>query len=117
MVFFVGCKGKPEESIVEVKNGDFKVDIRTQEFHHSGIRNVDVCIAESAHREFPKNKSQCVFHGYDFNKLSVKWQSQRVIEISFDCGRVDMFRNSAFVYPGGPVPEEFYITLSDTCNT
>lgn len=35
--------GKPtEENLTEIKNGAYKVEVRSQEFHHSGIRNVDI---------------------------------------------------------------------------
>lgn len=75
-----------------------------------------MCVAQVGDHQFPKNKRQCFLHGFDFTGLSAKWQSQHVIEVSFDCGRIDQFRNSAFVYPKGPIPEEFYVTLHDTCN-
>jgi hypothetical protein len=37
----------------------------------------------------------------------VKWEGPQVIEVSFRSGGVSRFTNSVFVYPGGPVPEEF----------
>ena len=93
-----------------------KVLVRSQEFHHSGIINVDICVTDSSNLAFPKNeKPQCFLHGYDFSGLSVKWLSQRNIEIAFDCGRVTTFTNSAFVYPNGPVPVEFHAILLDGC--
>jgi hypothetical protein len=42
------CMGKPDEKITEVRNGAFKVLIRSQEFHHSGIVNVDLCVANAS---------------------------------------------------------------------
>ena len=106
----------PNETIAEVKNGPFKVLIRSQEFHHSGTINVDVCVTETSKSAFPKNeKQQCFLHGYDFSGLSVKWLSQQNIEIAFECGRVTNFTNSATVYPKGPVPVAFYATLRDMC--
>ena len=116
LIFLQGCKRVTENAVSEVKNGNFSVLIRSQEFNNSGIQNVDMCVAQAADHQFPQNKRQCFLHGFDFTGLSVKWQSQHVIEVSFDCGRVDQFRNSAFVYPKGPVPEEFYVTLHDSCN-
>jgi hypothetical protein len=110
------CRGKPEESVTEVKNGAFKILVRSQEFHHSGIRNIDICVAEISSRGFPAKRIQCL-HGFDFSGLSVKWQSQREIEISFDCGRVSTFANYAVVSPDGSLPEDFHATLRDGCST
>ncbi|HEV2401063.1 MAG TPA: hypothetical protein VGS27_29285 [Candidatus Sulfotelmatobacter sp.] len=116
LAFMLFARGKPNETITELKNGPFKVLIRSQEFHHSGTINVDVCVTDSPNRAFPKNeKLQCFLHGYDFSALSVKWLSDQNIEIAFDCGRVTNFTNSATVYPNGPVPVAFYATLRDTC--
>jgi hypothetical protein len=109
-------RGKPNEKVTEARNGPFKVLVRSQEFHHSGTFNVDVCVTDSSNLTFPKNeKLQCFLHGYDFSGLSVKWLSQQNIEIAFDCGRVTTFTNSAFVYPNGPVPFEFHAILRDGC--
>ncbi len=109
------CRGTPDESVTEVENGPFKILVRSQEFHKSGIHNVDICVTETSNREFPKNKLQCFFHGFDFSELSAKWRGQREIEVSFRCGRVTYFTNDAFVYPKGPVPEDFHATLRDEC--
>jgi hypothetical protein len=91
--------------------------VRSQEINGSGIHNIDVCVAKASDSVFPKDKKQCFLHGFDFSGLSVNWKSKNTIEVSFQCGRVDQFRNSAFIYPQGPVPEEFYVTLRDSCNT
>ncbi len=117
LAFMVFASGKPNERITEIKNGPFKVLVRSQEFHHSGTINVDVCVTDSSNSAFPKNeKQQCFLHGYDFSGLSVKWLSQQDIEIAFEnCGEVTSFRNFAFVYPNGPVPVEFHATLRDRC--
>jgi hypothetical protein len=109
------ARDKPNETVTEVRNGPFKVLVRSQEFHHSGSINVDVCVTDSSSLAFPKSKQQCFLHGFDFSGLSVKWLSQQNIEIAFDCGRVTTFANSAFVYPNGPVPVEFYAILRDGC--
>jgi hypothetical protein len=53
------CDGVTEETITETKRDAFKVEVRTQEFHNSGIRNVDICVAETASRKFPNEKYQC----------------------------------------------------------
>jgi hypothetical protein len=100
----------------EIKEGPFKVVVRTQEMNHSGSQNVDVCVENASSSGFPDNKYQCFLNGYDFSGLSVKWQGPRVIEVSFRSGRVSHFTNSAFVYPGGPVPAEFHTLLCDGCN-
>ena len=120
-VFFMAlvlgsCWGKSEESVTEVKNGDYKIIIRSQEFHHSAIRNIDICVAQTSSREFPKDKLQCFLHGYDFSGLRVKWYSPRNIEVSFDCGTVTVFRNWAIVSPGQSVPLTFYATLREDCD-
>lgn len=110
------ARGKPSETVIEARNGPFKVLVRSQEFHHSGIINVDVCVADSSNPAFPKNeKLQCFLHGFDFSGLSVRWLSGRDIEFAFDSGRVTTFTNSAFVYPNGPVPVEFHARLCDGC--
>lgn len=116
LAFMLFARGTATESITELKNGPFKVLVRSQEFHRSGTINVDVCVTESSKSAFPKNeKQQCFLHGYDFSGLAVKWLSQQNIEIAFDCGRVTTFTNSAVVYPKGPVPIEFHATLREGC--
>jgi len=116
LAFMLFASGKPNETLTEVKNGPFKALVRSQDFHHSGSINIDVCVTGSSNSAFPRNeKLQCFLHGYDFSGLSVRWLSPRNIEIAFDCGRVPNFRNSAVVYPHGPVPVEFYATLRDGC--
>jgi hypothetical protein len=114
MLFLASC-GNPQETFSEVKNGEFKVVVRSQEFHNSAIFNVDICVAQTSSTKFPKSRQQCFFHGFDLNNLSVKWLSDHDIEVSFECGRVSRFTNSAFVYPSGPVPVEFYARLHDLC--
>jgi hypothetical protein len=110
--------GKPtEENVVEFKNGEFKIEVRSQEFHNSGIRNVDVCVADLASKEFPRDKGQCFLHGFDFSGLSVKWRSERDLEIAFDCGRVSTFSNFAILSQGRSIPVEFHATLHEACST
>ncbi len=111
--FMVFARGEPIETFTEVRNGPFKVIVRSQEFHHSGIINLDVCVSESSSPAFPGDKKpQCFLHGYDFSGLSVKWLSQRDVEIAFNCGRVTTFTNSASMLPHGPT---FNATLRDEC--
>jgi hypothetical protein len=110
--------GKPtEENLTEVKNGAFKVDVRSQEFHHSGIHNVDICVADAGSSQFPTDKGQCFLHGFDFSGLAVKWVSDRNVEISFACGRVSKFSNFAVMSKGQSLPVEFHASLNDECNT
>jgi hypothetical protein len=112
------CRGKPEESATEVENGPFKILVRSQEFRNSGIRNIDVCVAETSNRKFPKDESQCFLHGFDFSELSARWRSQREIEVSFRSGRVSYFTNSPSVLPvGSSIPVGFHATLCDGCDT
>jgi hypothetical protein len=109
--------GKPtEENLTEVKSGVYKVDIRSQEFHHSGIRNVDICVADITSNQFPTGEGQCFVHGFDFSGLAMKWVSERNVEISFACGRVSRFSNFAVMSKGRPLPIEFHATLNDECN-
>jgi hypothetical protein len=114
MIVLESCGGK-RESVTELKNGAFKIDIRTQEFHDSGSLNIDVCVADVSSREFPKKKIQCFLHGYDFSGFSVKWLSKQEIEISFDCGRVTAFSNYAVVSPDNSLPVQFHASLLDGC--
>ena len=118
LIILVGsCRGKPDESVVQVADGSFKILVRSQEFHKSGIRNVDVCVAAVSVAGFPKDKAQCFLHGFDFSGLSAKWRSHNEIEVSFSSGRVTSFANTAFVSSKGPIPAEFYVTLCDGCST
>jgi len=118
MVFLLqGCRRITEQSVSEVKNGNFKVMIRSQEFNNSGSKNIDICVANTSTDAFPDKRAQCFFNGYDFDGLAVRWQGPQVIQVSFRSGRVSRFTNSAFVYAGGPIPEEFHILLCDGCET
>ncbi len=117
VILLQACKRITEQTLSETTNGAFKVVVRTQEISHSGTRNVDVCVANASSSGFPEKKVQCFLSGYDFDGLSVKWQGPQVIEVSFTSGRVSRFTNSAFVYPSGPVPEEFHTLLCDGCGS
>jgi hypothetical protein len=112
-----GCRKVTEQSFSEVRNGNFKVMIRSQEFNNSGSKNIDICVANISAHGFPDKRVQCFLNGYDFDGLAVRWQGPQVIQVSFRSGRVSRFTNSAFVYPGGPVPEEFHVVLCDGCET
>ena len=108
--------GKPTgEKITEFKNERYKVDVRSREFHDSGIRNVDVCVADANSPAFPKDKEQCFLRGFDFSNISVNWRSQRDVEISFDCCRVTSFTNFAVISKGLTVPVEFHASLHEAC--
>lgn len=111
----ISCAKPTEEKVTAVENGDFKILVRSQEFHHSSIRNVDICVAETTSREFPKDKGQCFLHGFDFSGLTVKWRSERIVEIAFDCGRVTTFSNSA-ILTGVELPVEFGARLTESCS-
>jgi hypothetical protein len=111
-----GCRKPTEEKITEVRNNLYKVDVRAQEFHNSGIQNVDVCVADAESQEFPNDKLQCFLHGFDFSGLSVSWRSERDVDISFTCGRVVSFRNFAVVSKGRTLPVEFHASLREECN-
>jgi hypothetical protein len=117
LAMFLGSCAPTEESVAKVENGPFEILIRSQEFHHSSIHNVDICVASSGGRGFPRHKSQCFLHGFDFSGLSARWLPERDIQISFTAGRVTHFTNSAFVYPNGTVPVEFHTSLCDGCAT
>jgi hypothetical protein len=118
MVFLLqGCRKITEQRVSEVKNGDFKVMIRSQEFNNSGSKNIDICVANTSTHAFPNERLQCFFNGYDFDGLVVRWRSPQVIEVSFQSGRVTRFSNSATVYSEGGNPEAFHILLCDGCET
>ena len=89
------CLGPTEQSLTEVKNDSFKTEIRSQEFGHSIIHNVDICVADASGQGFPTDSNQCFLHGFDFSGLSAKWLSERNVEISFNCGKVVRFSNFA----------------------
>ena len=114
MIALVACS-PTEETVSAVENGPFKIVVLSQEFHHSAIRNIDICVAQTSSHEFPKAKLQCFLHGFDFSGLTVKWRGPHEIEVSFQCGRVTYFTNDAIVYPKGPIPEEFHATLRENC--
>jgi len=102
--------------MTEFRNGDFKIEIRSQEFNNSGIHNVDICIMPSSSLSFPTESSQCFLHGFDFSNLSVRWISARNVEVSFGCGRISRFTNFAIVTKEQSLPVEFHATLNDACN-
>lgn len=108
--------GPTEESVSAVENGRFKILVRSREFHHSGTKIVDICVAQTSSRNFPKAKLQCFLRGFDFDGLAVKWRGSHEIEVSFQCGRVTYFTNNALVYPNGPFPEGFHATLRENCS-
>ena len=114
MIALVACS-PTEETVSAVENGPFKIVVRSQEFHHSAIRNIDICVAQTSSPEFPKAKLQCFLHGFDFSGLTVKWRGPHEIEVSFQCGRVTYFTNDAIVHTKGPIPEEFHATLRENC--
>jgi hypothetical protein len=116
-VMVPSCSKPTHENITEVKNGQYKVAIRSQEFHNSSDYNVDICVAELSADRFPTDKRQCFLHGFDFNGLSAKWKSEQDLEISFDCGRVSEFHNFAFLSEARTVPIEFHATLLESCGT
>ena len=107
-------RGKPEEHVVELRNGAFKILARSQEFAHSGTHLVEICVAETSSGSFPQSGSQCFFRGFDLSGLSVAWQSERDIEVSFRAGYLTHFTNTASVIPKGTyVPEGFHTTVRD----
>jgi hypothetical protein len=108
------CKGRLDEHVTAVENGPFKILIRSQEFYHSGTVNIDICVAQTSSRKFPRRGS-CFLHGFDFDNLSAKWQSADVIQISFGCGYVTHFANDAVVYPKTDVPVAFHAILRENC--
>ena len=114
--FVVSCRKPTQENLEEVKNYSFKAVIRSYEFYHSSLFNADVCVAEANANTFPTDRGQCFLHGFDFSGLSVKWRSERDLEISFECGRVTTFSNFALLSEGREVPVEFHATLHETCN-
>jgi hypothetical protein len=116
MISSVGCSNPTEERFTDYKNGQYKIEVRSQEFHHSAIRNVDICVAQIDAQNFPGEKRQCFLHGFDFSGLSVRWLSDNDVEIIFDCGRVTSFSNFAVIAKNEPLPVEFHAGLIEKCN-
>lgn len=111
----LSCGKLTEERLTEVKNGQYKAYVRSQEFDNSGIRNVDICVADASNDRFPSDTRQCFLHGFDFSGLTVKWSGEDNVEISFSCGRVTKFSNFAFISKNHAAPVEFHATLNDKC--
>jgi len=111
------CRRVTEDTVTKIVNGPFAVEVRSEEFYNSGIHNIDVCVAASSARDFPKNEIECLMRGYDFSGLSIVWKSDREIEISFDCGRVSKFANYATVSRKDSLPVEFHARLIETCKS
>jgi hypothetical protein len=112
----LSCAKPTEESVTDVNNGSYKIVVRSQEFHHSAIRNVDICVTNVTSNEFPAANEQCFLHGFDFSGLAARWTSDRNVEISFACGRISRFSNFAVLSQGHAQPVEFHATLNDGCN-
>lgn len=115
VLLLCSCSKVTYKHVQEVKNGPFKVIIRTREFNNSGSYIVDVCVARTSEDSFPGTKYQCFLNGYDFDGLGVKWLSPDVISVYFRSGRVAYFRNSASVYIHGHISDEFHTLLCDGC--
>jgi hypothetical protein len=114
LLAFLFFRGKPVEHVVELRNGAFKILVRSQEFAHSGTQLIEICVAETSSGSFPQSESQCFFRGFDFSGLSVAWQSERDIEVSFRSGYLTRFQNTASVIPRGTyVPEGFHTIVRD----
>ena len=116
-LFSTGCRSTTENQVTEFNKGNFKIEVRSQEFNGSGTHNIDVCVVQSSSHAFPADKEQCLMHGYDIDDLSVEWQSDRDVNISFNCGRISSFRNYASVPVQGSSPVEFHAQLVDKCDT
>lgn len=115
--FVLTACAKPVDRIVEIPNGEFKIDIRYREYMKSGTINVDVCVADRGSTEFPTDGEQCFFHGFDFNKVSAEWASDSNIVITFDCGYLTVYQNFAAIRKGRETPDGFNAKLIDTCRT
>lgn len=111
LISLAGCRRVTEDTVTKYVNGAFAVEVRSEEFNDSGIHNIDVCVAPSSARDFPKNEIECLMHGYDISGLSIVWKSDREIEISFDCGRIEQFANGAVVSRKDSLPVEFHAGL------
>ena len=94
-ILLQGCVGRTDENVSEVRNGAFKISVRSQEVHNSGLRNIDACVADASSEGFSTGKAQCFLHGFDFSGLSISWQSQEEIVVAYDCGTVSFFKNYA----------------------
>lgn len=106
------CGMSSKQTVSAIENGNYKIDIRSQEFSNSGIHNIDICVSYAQDKKFPElgKGAQCFFHGFDLSGLSVKWTSGGQIEVSFKDGYVSTFRNYAII-PNGLHPIEFRVFL------
>jgi hypothetical protein len=107
---------RTKESVEQIRNGAFKVDIRSQELNDSGLINTDLCVADASDPKFPEGNLQCFLHGYDIVGLKVAWLSQHEIEVSIKCGEVTGFSNDVIVLQKGTYPVEFHAVLRDNAN-
>ncbi len=81
MISSVGCSKPTEERVTYYKHGQYKIVVRSQQFHNLSVQNVDICVAQIDARSFPSDKGQCFLHGFDFSGLSVRWLSDSDVEI------------------------------------
>ena len=116
-VFAAGCRRVTGSKLTEVRSGPFVVKALSEEFNHSGLRNIDVCVADSSEHKFPTSELQCVLNGSDISGLSIEWKTGREIEISIDCGDVAKFSNYAVVPRKDSLPAEFHVLLVDKCKS
>src|SRR6185312_10053362 len=99
-----------------IKDGDYKVVIRSEEPLHSGVHNIDICVLAVGDTDFPprRREAQCFFQGYDLDGLKVKWLAPRYINVYVKDGWVSSFKNNAVVsLKGTPRAVAFHISLYD----
>lgn len=111
------CGAGNSEKFEAVKDGDYKVVIRSEEPLHSGIHNIDICVLAVADTKFPPRyrEAQCFLQGYDLDGLTVKWLAPRYINVYIKDGWVSEFKNNATVsLQGTPKAVAFHISLYDS---
>lgn len=110
------CSGGEADRFQIIKNGDYKVVIRSAEPLHSGIHNIDICVLDVTDMQFPPRHSgeQCFLQGYDLDGLTVKWLAPRYISVDIKDGWVSEFKNNAVVSPKNATGAvAFHISLYD----
>jgi hypothetical protein len=117
LILQCGCRGAPEEHRAYIVRGDLQIGVRTQEWEHSGIVNVQACLMPRGSKVYPKDGSQqCFFAGYDLTQLGVRWNRDDDVTISMACGQVTEFENWALVDVRGR-SDRIHVNLTDRCTT
>jgi hypothetical protein len=107
---------KRVDKISDIPNGKYKLQIRDSEYGGDGTHYIDICVAEARSTEFSTSGDRCFLRGFDFGSISAKWVSDRNVIITFRCGYLTAYTNTASL-EGRDNPDQFNAKLVDTCST